>query len=314
MASRGPGPPLLLPLLLLLLLLAAGRVAPEKSKYYHMQSLCKNHFLQQLYRKIDGAVLQSQNERNLDCVITFQTHSILQRFMLRFDLLQLDCNDHLFIYDGAHAVGNYKSDLSCRNTRQKVGSIYTRTNFVTLKYVTDGWGTESNGFKLVITAFKDKMGVFPEHACEDFRCNSEFCIDTDLVCDQVDHCGDNSDEAGSVICSSNELGTVLGMNSLIFVVVIVSSLLVLCAAIVGLTVCLCRRAGGRPAQQVVQPPPTTTFPLHQTYGSNGSGLTHKAAPPYPGATCVYPPGNWLHPAGLKLGYSVARARLYCLAK
>ncbi|KAJ8884706.1 hypothetical protein PR048_016564 [Dryococelus australis] len=45
------------------------------------------------------------------------------------------------------------------------------------------------------------VGVFPEHACEDFRCNSEFCIDTDLVCDEVNHCGDNSDEAGSVICA-----------------------------------------------------------------------------------------------------------------
>lgn len=74
----------------------------------HMQSLCKNHFLQQLYRKIDGAVLWSQNERNLDCIITFQTHSILQRFMLRFDMLQLDCNDHLYVYDGAHAVGTHK--------------------------------------------------------------------------------------------------------------------------------------------------------------------------------------------------------------
>lgn len=73
-----------------------------------MQSLCKNNFLMNLYRKIDGAVLWSQNERNLDCVITFQTHSILQRFMLRFDFLQLDCNDHLYIYDGAHAVGTYK--------------------------------------------------------------------------------------------------------------------------------------------------------------------------------------------------------------
>jgi hypothetical protein len=50
----------------------------------------------------------------------------------------------------------FQSDLSCRNTKQTVGAIYTRTNFVTLKYVTDGWGTESNGFKLVITAFKDK--------------------------------------------------------------------------------------------------------------------------------------------------------------
>lgn len=60
-----------------------------------INQLCKNHFLRQLYRKIDGAVLLSQNERELDCVITFQTHSILQRFMLRFDTLSLDCNDHL---------------------------------------------------------------------------------------------------------------------------------------------------------------------------------------------------------------------------
>lgn len=73
-----------------------------------MQQLCKNHFLTQIYRKIDGAVLWSQNERTLDCVVTFQTHSILQRFMLRFDTLQLDCNDHLFIFDGAHAVGTHK--------------------------------------------------------------------------------------------------------------------------------------------------------------------------------------------------------------
>lgn len=73
-----------------------------------MQSLCEDRFRQALYRKIEGAYLKSQNERNLDCIVTFQTHSILQRFMLRFDLLQLDCNDHLFIYDGAHAVDSYK--------------------------------------------------------------------------------------------------------------------------------------------------------------------------------------------------------------
>lgn len=76
-----------------------------------MESICKNHFLQLLYRKIDGATLLSRNERNLNCVVTFQTHSILQRFMLRFDMLQLDCNDHLYVYDGAHAVGTYKVSL-----------------------------------------------------------------------------------------------------------------------------------------------------------------------------------------------------------
>lgn len=36
-----------------------------------------------------------------------------------------------------------------------MGAIYTRTNFVTLKYVTDAWGTNANGFRLVITAVKD---------------------------------------------------------------------------------------------------------------------------------------------------------------
>ena len=56
--------------------------------------------------------------------------------------------------------GTLQADLSCRHTRQSVGHIFTRTNFVTLKYVTDAWGTEANGFHLVITAFKDKSTQF----------------------------------------------------------------------------------------------------------------------------------------------------------
>ncbi|XP_070135392.1 uncharacterized protein loaf isoform X2 [Drosophila bipectinata] len=159
----------LLMLLMLFAILAqtpGSQVAAEKSKHYYMQSLCKNHFLQQLYRKIDGAVLWSQNERNLDCIITFQTHSVLQRFMLRFDMLQLDCNDHLLVYDGAHAVSTPKIDISCRNTKNTVNALLTRTNFVTLKYVTDGWGTDANGFKLVITSVKD-----PTHLQGLFLCH-----------------------------------------------------------------------------------------------------------------------------------------------
>lgn len=53
-------------------------------------------------------------------------------------------------------------DLSCKNTKQTVGAILTRTNYLTLKYVTDAWGTDANGFKMVITAIKDpsKKGSF----------------------------------------------------------------------------------------------------------------------------------------------------------
>lgn len=76
--------------------------------------------------------------------------------MLRFEVLKLDCNDHLYIFDGEHAdsTSAHKADISCRNTKQTLGTLFTRTNFVTLKYVTDGWGTD-NSFKLVITAIKD---------------------------------------------------------------------------------------------------------------------------------------------------------------
>ena len=147
-----------------------------------------------------------------------------------------------------------QADLSCRHTRQSVGTIYTRTNFVTLKYVTDSWGSDTNGFHLVITAFKDKsiirfflycrkknllswyfinsityltvnvlfrplifilkiygyralfydrICIFAaELVCRDFRCaQKDFCISTDLLCDGVNHCGDNSDETTTSLCA-----------------------------------------------------------------------------------------------------------------
>ncbi|XP_034111374.1 uncharacterized protein LOC117572592 [Drosophila albomicans] len=272
------------------------QVAAEKSKHYYMQSLCKNHFLQQLYRKIDGAVLWSQNERNLDCVITFQTQTILQRFMLRFDMLQLDCNDHLLVYDGAHAVSTPKIDISCRNTKSTVNAILTRTNFVTLKYVTDGWGTDANGFKLVITSVKD-----PKHTCKDFTCATrEFCISPDLLCDGVNHCGDNSDESVQNLCQNETTSTVFGVDMTWFVLIVVGVLLVLSALIVAIAICVCRRQDENTANQ------NTALQMHHNADTNGSSkhlhfhgmgvgmggtLTREHTQLPPGS------GNWHHPAG-----------------
>ena len=47
----------------------------------------------------------SKNERDLDCTITFQTESILEKFLVRFDELGIDCNDRLEVFDGAHTHG-----------------------------------------------------------------------------------------------------------------------------------------------------------------------------------------------------------------
>ena len=55
---------------------------------------------------MDGAVIVSRNERDLDCVVTFQTESILEKFLIRFEELSIDCNDRLLVYDGAHTHGH----------------------------------------------------------------------------------------------------------------------------------------------------------------------------------------------------------------
>ena len=41
-----------------------------------------------------------------------------------------------------------------------------------------------------------------------FQCENNYCIDEDLVCDEVDHCGDYSDEAtdGRAKCHHNRDG------------------------------------------------------------------------------------------------------------
>ncbi|XP_076322468.1 uncharacterized protein LOC143231731 isoform X3 [Tachypleus tridentatus] len=141
-------------LVFLILRLSINGTSAEKNKYYHISTLCGQKIFHPLYKKIDGVVLTSESEDNLKCVITFQTDSILQKFMLRFDHLALDCNDHLFVYDGDNAYGTHKAHLSCRSTKRNVGTIFTQSNFVTLKYITDKWSKLGNGFKLIITAFK----------------------------------------------------------------------------------------------------------------------------------------------------------------
>ena len=77
-----------------------------------MHQIChearQGNFLSKIQRTVDGVVLESRDERDEDCVITFQTESILEKFLLKFERLQMDCNDHLYIYDGAHVAGPWR--------------------------------------------------------------------------------------------------------------------------------------------------------------------------------------------------------------
>lgn len=42
-----------------------------------------------------------------------------------------------------------------------------------------------------------------ENYCREHRCANQYCISRDLVCDGVNHCGDNSDEHYYVHCQGN---------------------------------------------------------------------------------------------------------------
>ena len=74
-----------------------------------------------------------------------------------------------------------QAHISCDSEPLSVGSngfIITRTNFVTLRYHTDSWGSSNNGFNLVITAFKNSQTF----GCADaFQCDAHICISPDLV-------------------------------------------------------------------------------------------------------------------------------------
>ncbi|XP_077554410.1 uncharacterized protein LOC144169229 [Haemaphysalis longicornis] len=177
----------------------------EPNQNFNITSLCGGHrTVVPLYKQIDGAVLTAEEDQNPDCTVTFQTRSIVQRLQLRFDRLALDCNEHLVIFDGAHATGQHMADLTCETPISDVGTLLTQSNYVTLKYTSDQSSTltQDRGFKLIITAIKEGQLHHTEQElpCREFKCGNSFCISSNLTCDGVNHCGDNSDETGSAAC------------------------------------------------------------------------------------------------------------------
>ncbi|OQR74481.1 hypothetical protein BIW11_09040, partial [Tropilaelaps mercedesae] len=175
--------------------LLPGDAIAERNVYLNVSEFCGSD--SNPIRQIEGAVLASNDEKNLYCVMTFQTSSILQKLALRFERLSLGCNDHVAIFFGDHAIGRSRMDVSCRHNVTAVGTLVSDTNFVTLKYTTDHYRQPNSGFILAMTAFTDA-----KHPCKQFKCWSpgKYCISTDLTCDGVNHCGDGSDEDESELC------------------------------------------------------------------------------------------------------------------
>lgn len=177
-----------------------------------------------------------------------------------------------------------------------MGTIFINGYFVTLKYVTDQWSKQGDGFSLVITAYKDtcKYWVYsinfidcvngiilkklipfvslillaPQN-CNLYTCANQFCISHELTCDNVNHCGDSSDESNNAKCPiiETESGVIFGLEASAFLGLVFILFLVCLFCVVSVALCLFRSDNGyRTTQQsrinLLQGTPILTHPSY----------------------------------------------------
>ncbi|OXA64030.1 Complement component C9 [Folsomia candida] len=248
--------------------LVSGNVEVQTggTEIFELATLCKGHYPTQMHRKIDGAVIQSLNDKNLDCVITFSAEYVSQRFLIRFTEFNMEC--------GAHLIADYLLGkltlhyLICRPSsylRQCECHWCNTGHYVTLKFTADSWGTETNKFTMVITAFKD-----PSQGCRDgFVCGNDMCITNRILCDKTPNCLDGSDELRSANCTSNFLDMLSSIDSPAEIGIL-GGLMVISMVIVITCFCYCTRHRRR------TPPQSPDIYNHgksrsEASGSNGAG-------------------------------------------
>lgn len=140
------------------------------------------------------------NDQMYQCDYTLYSKELSERIILNFNLLQLNCSDHLYIYDSANTSGDPAYILTCKNTTRSV--IYSTSNAVSLIYVTaDYLGLNSKDFYLAYTSFNESTSV-----CDGFVCGDErkYCISGESHCDGYYHCSDGSDESDCMMYDDSD--------------------------------------------------------------------------------------------------------------
>ncbi|ELT99959.1 hypothetical protein CAPTEDRAFT_223728 [Capitella teleta] len=159
---------------------------------------------------LGGAVVYSHRNQEdmmysdkIDCQITFKADDGASKVMMQIVNMDLPdqsynklCNDALYVYDGHNIFGRTLKQAGgtgglCGKRSSTV--INSSSEFLTLYFRTDNGGPSGQGFKLIVTSYSDEYAE--TSSCgQRFECRNQKCIDHDLLCDRVDHCGDYSDE------------------------------------------------------------------------------------------------------------------------
>ncbi|XP_030840750.1 low-density lipoprotein receptor-related protein 12 [Strongylocentrotus purpuratus] len=157
----------------------------------------------------DSSLRYSNNQ---DCHVVLSTDSN-KKLLLQFNRFVLEeavngeCVDSLRVHDGESDLASPLSPKLCG--RQTLSEVVSTGSNVTFVFETDDSGV-SLGFGILYTVFEDA----PCTAAQ-FQCNNSRCIDISLICDSLNNCGDNSDEAQCTDFMETSSGLTLGQIVLI---------------------------------------------------------------------------------------------------
>ncbi|CAH1779972.1 unnamed protein product, partial [Owenia fusiformis] len=213
---------------------------------------------------IDGATVYSHYdyknnklyENNIECRLTFKARNSNLRIMI--NILELDipdiyyndlCNDALYVYDASSILGKTlkkagRNNGLCGKTIPN-DFLESTGEYLTVYFRTNNGGLPGEGFKFVVTAFSEiKLGEVCNEG--DFRCNNNRCINKQLMCDQVDHCGDYSDESTltGAKCTEKDgdiLTKFLSLGVTASIAISIGSIILVTVIIVCVVCCCCRK-------------------------------------------------------------------------
>lgn len=257
-----------------------------------------------------------------ECTMTFYSDVKDWKLMLR--MIEMDipdrtssgiCNDAIYIYDHESVYYNAMEDAGGNGGicgKRLPPTLYSSGPVMTVHFRTDESGPVGRGFKFIITAVtsakpEKKNGTsnakvdssssnsrsrkngssdqpVPVPCASSFRCKNDWCIDRDLVCDRINHCGDYSDESSEERSKCDSvLNRFMTLGVTAAVAITIGSIIIFIVCIVAI-VCCCRKSACKKSD------PNGVTTTATSIAANGS------VPPFPGKLNKgNPPAVFAHP-------------------
>ncbi|XP_071490069.1 uncharacterized protein [Diadema antillarum] len=161
---------------------------------------CK-HVIHYSNGRIISHVGTGQYRDDADCQVTIGVEAG-KRIFLRFDRFDVagstNCfQDEVLVYDGTGVTSPMLTGRLyglCGSLPRQYRAMHSSGNQVTVRFITDGVTTDNSGFAISYVSYFP-AGSSASQSSDCFPCQeSAMCIDRHLMCDNLWHCPEGSDE------------------------------------------------------------------------------------------------------------------------